>query len=139
MAWTYELLRRLKDADVDFLIVGGVAAIVHGSARVTEDLDVFAPLDQSLAVRIIQVFQDVRPRWRMRPDFPIITPDSPHLVNIKNMYLRTDIGQLDVLGELPGVGTFDKLLPRATDVPFGGIVCPVIDLESLLKAKRIAG
>jgi hypothetical protein len=30
-------------------------------------------------------------------------------------------------------------LPRATDVPFGGIVCPVIDLESLLKAKRIAG
>jgi hypothetical protein len=60
-------------------------------------------------------------------DFPIITPDSPYLVNIKNMYLRTDLGQLDVLGELPGVGTFEELLPRATDVPFGSVVCPVID------------
>jgi hypothetical protein len=69
MAWTCELLRRLRDADVEFLIVGGVAAIVHGSARVTEDRDVFAPLDQALAVRIIQAFQDVRPRWRMRRTF----------------------------------------------------------------------
>jgi predicted nucleotidyltransferase len=75
----------------------------------------------------------------MRPDLPVITPDSFNLSNIKNMYRRTDIGQIEILGALPGVGTFQGLLGRATNVTIGGVVCPVIDLDSLLKAKRIAG
>src|SRR5687768_12697816 len=62
MAWNPEMLKRLGDHDVRFVVVGGVAAFKHGSARNTEDLDVCAPLDHDNAVRIIRAFADVHPR-----------------------------------------------------------------------------
>jgi hypothetical protein len=104
MAWDPNLLNRLNDHRVQYLIVGGVAAIAHGAMRTTEDLDVLAPLEHENAVRIIQALDGTRPKWRMRPDLPVVTPDNPQLRGLKNMYIRCDLGQLDVLGDLTGVG-----------------------------------
>ena len=140
VGWSLEMLRRLNDAEVAFIVVGGVAASRHGTARVTEDLDVFAPLDEENARRIIRAFAGTHPRWRMRPDLPEISPDAPVLKGLKNMYLRTDLGQLDVLGELPGAGAFQEIASRAIEADFGqGIRCKVIDLETLIVAKQFAG
>ena len=139
MAWDPNLLNRLNDQGVDYLVVGGVAALAHGSTRFTEDLDILAPLDHGNAVRIIQALHGTRPRWRMRPDLPVVTPDNPQLRGLKNMYLRCDLGQLDVLGELSGVGTFVELAPRALRAEVEGIACPVLDLDSLIAAKTFAG
>lgn len=140
MPWNPEVLRRLVNHDVRFVVVGGVAAFRHGSARITEDVDVCAPLDHENAVRIIQAFADAHPRWRVRPDLPVITPDSANLYGLKNMYLRTDLGQLDVLGELPGIGTYEEVLARTVEGDYGGGVrCRVLDLDSLIAAKRTAG
>lgn len=140
MAWNPEMLKRLIDHEVRFVVVGGVAAFKHGSARNTEDLDVCAPLDHANAVEIIQAFADVHPRWRMRPDMPEISADSPMLKGLKNRYLRTDLGQLDVLGELTGVGTFDEVVVHSIEGDFGGgLRCRLLDLDTLIESKRIAG
>jgi predicted nucleotidyltransferase len=136
---TLALLQRLHASGVEFVIIGGVAAITHGSPMTTEDLDVCAPLTQENAQSIIEAFGDAHPRWRMRADLPIITPDDHHLVGIKNLYLATDFGQLDILGELPDVCTYAELAARAVDVNFGELPCRLIDIDTLIAAKRAAG
>jgi predicted nucleotidyltransferase len=136
---TLALLQRLNASGVSFVIIGGVAAITHGSALPTEDLDVCAPLSAESAKAIIEAFADASPRWRMRPDLPIITPDDHRLRDVKNLYLATDLGQLDVLGEVPDVCSYAELAARAVDVDFDGLKCRLIDIETLIAAKRQAG
>ena len=72
----------------------------------------------------------------MRPDLPIITPEDHHLKGIKNLYLATELGQLDVLGELPDVCTYAELAARSVEVDFDGLKCRLIDLDTLIAAKR---
>jgi hypothetical protein len=105
----------------------------------TEDLDVCAPLTTENARSIIQAFADAHPRWRMRPDLPVITPEDHHLQGVRNLYLATDFGQLDVLGELPDVCSYAELAVRAVDVDFGRLPCKLIDIDTLIASKRCAG
>ena len=136
---TLELLKRLQGESVEFVIIGGIAALAHGGVVPTQDLDVCAPLDHDNAARIIRAFAGANPRWRMRPDLPVITPDNPNLIGLKNLYLRTDLGQLDVLGEVPNVCTYAELKQRSVEMDFAGLHCRVIDVETLIAAKRSAG
>lgn len=139
MPWNVDLLRRLNEAGVEYVVIGGVAAIVHGSARITEDLDIFAPLDHANVVAIIRALEGVRPRWRHRPDLPVIKPDNPQLHGLKNMYLVSDLGMMDVLGEVPEAGTYAEVAARAGRVDFRGIPVPVVDLDTLIAIKRAVG
>ena len=109
MATTLDLLRRLAEGGVPFVVVGGIAAVAHGSSVVTDDLDVCAPLAHDDAVRIIRALAGTSPRWRTRPDLPVVTPDSPGLRGLRNIYLRTDLGALDVLGQITGLGGFAEV------------------------------
>jgi predicted nucleotidyltransferase len=136
---TLELLRRLIEARVEFVVIGGAAAIAHGSAVTTEDLDVCAPLSNDNAIRIVQALQDLRPLFRMRPDLGVVSADNRHLRLLKNLYLRTDAGQLDVLGELPDVCSYDELLERSVTMNVEGLVCRILDIDTLIAAKRAAG
>jgi predicted nucleotidyltransferase len=132
-------LRRLNEAGVRYVLIGGVAAIVHGSARITEDLDIFGPLDHANAVAIIRALSGLRPRWRHRPDLPVITPDNPQLHGLKNMYLSCDLGLMDVLGEVPEAGTYVEVEARSEVVDFRGLPVRVVDLGTLITIKRAVG
>jgi hypothetical protein len=134
-----EILARLQKNDIDFIIVDGVAAVMHGASRVTLDVDVCVPLNHATSVKIITAFSDAHPRWRMRPDLPVIQPDNHNLKEIKNLYLQTDLGQIDIMGELPGVSTFPELWNRTTKMDLDGIPVHVLDLDTLIAAKRGAG
>jgi hypothetical protein len=138
MAWSFEYLKRLIEHHIPFVIIGGVAAISHGTNRVTEDLDICAPLDHESAVRIIRAFSDLQPKWRVRPDLPVITEDSSNLHHLKNMYLMTSWGRIDILGEVPGLGSYDEIKSRAVTMMFADIPCQVIDLEALIQSKKFA-
>lgn len=134
-----EILRRCTDAGVEYVLIGGMAAVAHGSPMMTRDADVCAPLTHENVLKIIRALSDLTPRWRMRPDLPPISVDSPMLDGLKNLYLRTDIGAVDVLGELPGVGTFEQIVDRTVPMDVGGFVCRVLDLDTLIAAKTAAG
>src|SRR5437588_6418433 len=125
MGSTLPLIRRLNEHGVDFIVIGGVAAVAHGSALITNDLDICASLDHPNAVKIITALADLHPRFRMRPDLPIVTVDSPNLRGLKNLYLKTDEGQLDILGEVTGIGDFAALAPAAVRMDLGGVICRV--------------
>src|SRR5688572_10158389 len=140
MGWSTEMLRRLSDGGVDYVLIGGVAANAHGSATNTNDLDVFAPLTHDNVVAIVRAFAGTNLRWRHRPDLPEITPDNPQLQALRNMYLRCELGQMDVLGELPEAGTYDEVFAASVEMEVAGTRCRVINLGSLIALKKkVAG
>jgi hypothetical protein len=71
-----EILKRLTEYQVDFVLVGGMAAIAHGSSITTKDVDVCAPLGEPNLSKILNALREIHPKQRMRPDrMPL--PDDP--------------------------------------------------------------
>ncbi len=135
-----DILQRLHDHEVPFVIIGGVAATLLGSSMATYDIDVCAPLDHAVAMRIVEAMKGTNPRFAMRPDLPLVTPDNHNLRLVKNLYRRTDLGRLDVLGFVDGVGDYEAAARQS--VPFkldGNLICRVLELDALIAAKTAAG
>ena|SRR5437868_5433400 len=133
-----ELLRRLIAGNVEFVLVGGFAAVAHGATLVTRDVDVCCRFSETNLMRIQNALADLHPVHRSRPDMPLkLTPEQ--CATLKNLYVKTDIGVLDCLGEILGVGDFDQVEKHAVelDVPSGK--CRVLDLDTLIVAKQAVG
>jgi hypothetical protein len=133
------LLRRLSEHHVEFVLIGGYAAMTYGSPVVTQDVDVCAPLNLPNLTRIVEALRGLDPRFRFHPDRPHLYEDPARLIGFRNLNLVTDCGVLDILGELPGVGTFDDLAGRYNRIDFGGFTCNVLELDALISSKRFAG
>lgn len=133
------LLQRLSDAGVEFVVVGGVAAVLHGSSMVTRDLDVCAQLTSENVQKLRDAFRDLHPVHRISsPQRSFIeSPDAG--VALQNLYLQTDLGALDVLGSITGVGEFDQVRANAIEVELFGRKVKVIAVEQLIKAKEAVG
>ncbi len=139
MADLNQLLQRLCDADIDFVVVGGFAAVMHGSTTVTRDLDVCAALTPGNVERLRRILVDLRPMHRMtsqRPPFLTI-PETG--VALQNLYLETDMGALDVLGSITGVGDFERVRAASVGIELFGRRCRVISLPDLIAAKLALG
>jgi hypothetical protein len=130
-----ELTRRLIEAQVDFVLVGGFAAAAYGVTLLTRDVDICCRFDEPNLMRIQTALAGLHPVHRSRPDMPLeLTPDE--CARLKNLYLRTDLGPLDCLGEVLGVGGFNEVLAHSIQLqlPFGP--CRIVDLETLIRAKE---
>jgi hypothetical protein len=129
----------LKDNGVEFVIIGGVAAALRGSPVATYDLDVCAPLDPQNTARILASLRDLDPRFRFRPDKMRVPDDPDRLRGFKSPNLQTNLGDFDILGDLPGVGTFADLSDKTTEMDVGGFRCRVLNLDALIASKSHAG
>src|SRR5437763_10977399 len=108
-----QLLQRLSDAGVEFVVVGGFAAVAHGSSLVTKDVDVCTRFDLPNVTRILTALNGIHPRHRMRPDKLPLADEPARFEGFKNLYVLTDLGMIDFLGELPGWGTFADALEHS--------------------------
>ena len=133
-----ELLRVLFDAEIEFIVIGGAAAIAHGSARLTQDLVILYRRTPNNLDRIVTALAPFRPYPRGAP------PGLPFLWDRRtvefglNFTLHLSIGDIDVLGEIAG-GTFEKLLPQTLTLELYGVRCLCLDLQTLIYTKRAAG
>lgn len=139
MASTLDILRRLQQANVEFVLVGGMAGVLHGASLVTEDLDVCAPFTSENLGRLIASLDGLRPMLRMQARPIPLSRDPAILTTYRNLYLSTDLGQLDVLSDITGIGAFAEVTRRSTSMTVQGLVCRVIDLAALIDAKRALG
>jgi molybdopterin-guanine dinucleotide biosynthesis protein len=97
------LLQRLCDADIDFVIVGGFAATLHGSSLVTRDLDVCAILSSESVKKPRDALRDLKPAHRQTsPKISLLDNPDPG-IEVRNLYLRTDFGPVDILSSFLGV------------------------------------
>jgi hypothetical protein len=133
-----ELMHRLVEARVEFVLVGGFAAVAHGATLVTRDVDICCRFAEQNLMRIQRALQDLHPVHRSRPDLPLAL-SSEQCSRLKNLYLSTDLGNLDCLSQVLGVGDFETVLSRsiAVQLPFGS--CRILKLEALICAKEAMG
>jgi hypothetical protein len=133
------LIERLCDAHIDFVIVGGFAGMLHGSTLVTRDLDVCAVLNAETVGKLRDALRDVRPTHRLTPQRLsfLETPDPG--VGMKNLYLETELGAIDFLGSILGIGEFERVRAAAIEIALFGRRCRVISLQDLIQAKEALG
>jgi len=129
----------LCDAGVDFVVIGGVAATFHGSVRVTYDLDICYSRISSNLKRLVAALAPLHPRPRGFPeDLPFIW-DEAMLRNSTILTLRTDLGELDLLAEVAGLGSYDDVKTHSLIVNAFCRQVSTLDLRSLIVAKLAAG
>jgi predicted nucleotidyltransferase len=135
----HDLLRRLAEAGVEFVVIGGYAAVIHGSAYVTDDVDICAVLSPDNVEKIRKALADLRPVHRQTHRklsfLEVPAPGQP----LQNLYLRTDHGVIDILTSVLGVGDFARLKERAGRAEAFGVSCAVMSLEDLIAAKEAVG
>ena len=133
------LIRRLSDARIEFILIGGVAATVHGSVRLTRDVDVVYARHPDNIRRICDALGAVHPYLRGASKGLPFHLDVPKMIAGLNFTLVTDEGDLDLLGEMTGGGTYEQLLPGAVRVELYGRPCYCLSVDQLIAAKRAAG
>lgn len=133
------LLRILREAGIDFIVIGGAAATVHGSARLTLDLDVVYRRSPDNHDRMASALRGLEPYLRGAPPGLPFRLDAATLARGLNFTLTTSIGDLDIFGEVPGGGSYEDLLDHTFGVEVAGVTCLCVDLDALIKMKRAAG
>jgi hypothetical protein len=129
----------LCSAGVEFIVVGGTAATIHGSARLTRDLDIVYRRTPDNLRRLVAALGPQRPYLRgAQPGLPFRW-DEDTLKRGLNFTLTTALGDIDLLGEVAGGGAYEALLPHCTTVKVFGIECLCPDLDTLIRVKRAAG
>lgn len=134
-----EALESLAHQEVEFIIVGGVAMNLHGSAHVTFDLDICYARHRTNLTRIVAALSPYHPRLRGLPESLPFIWDEQTLRSGTNFTFTTDLGDLDLLGEVAGVGTYEDALAVSVTVPLYKIECRVLTIDALIESKRAAG
>lgn len=133
------LLRVLVEGNVEFMVIGGVAAYHHGSSRVTIDLDILYARSRANIARMVSALGPLHPYLRGAPAGLPFRFDELTVQKGLNFTLITDAGPLDCLGDVTGIGSYEMVLPRSHDADLFGMRCRFIDLDALIEAKRAAG
>lgn len=130
------LLNRLSDAGVEFVLVGGFAGVVHGCSLVTQDIDICCDFGPENLLRLQKAVGDLHPVHRMTPNRPELTLTNENCQLYKNLSLDTDAGQLDCLREIRGVGGYPVVRASSEAIKADGREFRVLTLDALIAAKK---
>jgi len=133
------LLSTLTDSGTEFIVVGGAAAIAHGVARLTLDLDIVYRRTPANIGRMVMAISPLKPYLRGAPPGLPFQWDEKTLQRGLNFTLTTNLGQLDLLGEITGGGNYEALLPSTDCLNIFGVECRCLGLEKLIEVKNAAG
>ena len=134
-----QIIPPLVNGKVDFILIGGMAAILHGSARVTLDADIVYGRGTPNLNRLAEVLQPLKPTLRGAPSGLPFKLGVTTLGNGLNFTLATNLGDLDLFGEVNGGGSYSDLLPHSVDIDAFGVRFKVIDLVTLIRIKEATG
>jgi len=126
-------------ARTDFILIGGLAAAVHGAARATYDVDVLYARTPENIGRLVAALAPLQPYLRGAPPGLPFKWDTETISHGLNFTLTTTAGDIDLLGEVTYGGTYDRLLADTEIVSAFGIECRCLTLERLIQVKRAAG
>lgn len=131
-----QLLDRLISSRVEFVVVGGFAAMTHGVTLLTQDIDICCRFSVENLMRLRNSISDLHPVHRMTPQRVPLELTEQNCGRFSNLYLLTDFGVLDCLSEVLGVGDFDVVMQRSTGIELRSGLCRVLDIDALIEAKE---
>lgn len=135
----FEVARRLSQANVEFVIVGGIAIRSHGGNYITEDLDICYARTRDNLKKLAAVLAPLNPRPRgFDEDLPFVFEWST-LQNGTNFTFATSMGNVDLLGEVAGIGSYQDLVKESFTVDLNGFPAKILSIPALIVAKQTAG
>lgn len=133
------LLQALSKHGVDFVVIGGVAGLVHGSAYPTFDLDVVYSRDRANLERLVAALGELDVTLRGAPaDLPFQL-DVRTLENGANFTFDTPYGSFDILADAAGMNAYEELRREARVDEIEGIEVRVASIDHLIAMKKAAG
>jgi len=133
------ILRILSRHGAQFVVVGGVGAVLHGAPIHTFDLDIVHQRTGANIEAILAALRDLNARYRLQPERNL-HPDTEHLLSPGGHLLITDHGPVDLLGSIaPGYG-YDDLLPKSVTLSIeDGLDVQILGLSAIIESKEAAG
>jgi hypothetical protein len=133
------ITRRLLEYRVEFIIAGGWASLIHGGSLATQDVDVVCPMTTGNLGRLLDALSELHPVHRLTPEKLPFTHEQIRQGGFKNLYLSTDWGQLDCLGEIKGLGDYAQCLAVSVAMQPELPDLRILSLDALITAKRAMG
>jgi hypothetical protein len=133
-------LRTLVNHDVRFVVIGGYAAVLHGSALFTYDADVCPARDSGNLTRLCTALEEIDARLRVvdEPDGVPFPCSDQFLAQMTMLNLTTRFGDFDLAFEAAGVGGYEDLIGRAVEFDVGGFRVSVANLDDIIESKETA-
>lgn len=134
------LLTVLTDHDVEFVLVGGMAAVLHGSPTATNDADIVPSRAPENLPRLAGALRqlDARIRSATEVDGIAFEPHPELLASMSMLNLTTRCGDLDLTFAAAGIGTYQDIRPTAVPFDIDGFAVQVAALEDVIRSKRSA-
>ena len=133
------IIRVFSESGVECVIVGGLAATIHGSSRLTLDVDLVYSRTPANIERLVSALRPYSPYLRgAPPGLPFVWNEATVERGL-NFTLTTAIGDIDLLGEIAGGGDYEALVSHSASVDIFGYRCRCVDLPGLIRVKRAAG
>ena len=130
-----EILKVLTKHKVDFIVVGGVCAVLHGAPVTTFDLDLVHSRSSQNLASLMSALNELDAYYRGRGD-QRLKPKRSHLSSPGHQLLMTKAGPLDLLGTI-GVGhSYNDLLKHTVELEAGGLHLRILNLEKLIEIKK---
>jgi hypothetical protein len=135
----FAALRHLRRSDIQFVVVGGVAAVFNGAPVDTFDVDVVFSREQTNLDRLLIFLQEVDAIFRIQPERRL-RPNESHLAAGRHLNLLTRYGSLDLLGTIGQDLSYTDLIPLSTEMDIGeGMHVRVLNLDTLISVKEQLG
>ncbi|MGH2968191.1 MAG: nucleotidyltransferase [Solirubrobacteraceae bacterium] len=133
------ILRRLGAAGVEFVVIGGIAAVAHGSPQITRDLDIVYATGDDNTRRLARTLIGLNAKLRgVAEDVPFV-PDARTLRHVRLLTLDTDEGPLDVMAQPDGSRGYEQLLAGSIEAIVEGTAVRVAGIDDLIAMKKAAG
>ena len=133
------LLARLKDSGLEFVVIGGLCVVYHGVPVATFDLDICCPFGEENVRKIESAVKDLNPVHRLTANKMPLEETRSSFKDLKNIYLQTNLGKLDCLSEVAGLGDYEQVLQQSIlhRMSFGEF--RMLNLDALIASKSAAG
>ena len=133
------LLIRLRESGLDFVVTGGVCVVFHGAPLATFDLDICRPFGEENVRRIESGVADLHPCHRLTANQLLLEMSRGAFGDLKNLSLQTELGKLDCLSEVSGVGDFEAVRKRSVLASFSYGQFRFFALDALIASKKTTG
>jgi predicted nucleotidyltransferase len=133
------IVRRLLEQGVKFVVVDGLAMVARGSSYLTKDLDICYKRSPENLAALVAALAPLHPYLRGAPPGLPFQIDVPTLHAGLNFTFITDCGDLDLLGEVSGVGNYSQVLGQSSEESMFGMRVHVLSIDGLIAAKKAAG
>jgi hypothetical protein len=132
------LVHQLRAKSVQFVLVGGLAMRLQGSAHITDDCDICYARTPANIAAVASVFDSLHPYLRGAPPGLHFKLDAATIRAGLNFTLTTDLGDVDLLGEISGIGGYDQALAQSEEKEVLGLPVRVLTIDGLIAAKKAA-